>query len=261
MKDHAFHNYLRSYSFKSNVAFKTQRSGELVNFLRQTIGGVIRQIQEEERSNVRAQLAVNAIFSREDEEDRTVPLLLYMERFYRGGDIDIEIDKCITKINESTGKYAENGSGYSLTGIQSLDIHIAKFDGDFPIPVSQKGPSVPQALATKRRILQIQFEQGLQCFKWSVLAPGHQVLKNNSSQSNLLELNRNGLEGSHGEPGICPTVTFNCFEGKWPIKFNDISKWEKENTSASVGIYVLHYNELEKAICPIRAPYNSNVKY
>ena len=78
LKDHAFHNYLRSYTFKSNVAFKTQRSGELVNVLRQTIGGIIRQIQEEELTSVRAQLAVNAIFSREDEEDRTVPFLSYM---------------------------------------------------------------------------------------------------------------------------------------------------------------------------------------
>ena len=111
--DHAFHNYLRSYSFKSNVAFKIQRSGELVNVLRQTIGGIIRQIQEEERTSVRAQLAINAIFSREDEEDRTVPLLSYMERFYRGEDIDTEIDKCITKINESAEKYAENGSEFT----------------------------------------------------------------------------------------------------------------------------------------------------
>ena len=107
----------------------------------------------------------------------------------------------------------------------------------------------------------MRFDQGLQCFKWSVLAAGHQVLKDNSSQSNLLELNRNELEGSHGEPGIFPTFTFNCFEGKWPIKINDISKWEQENASALVGICVLHYNELEKTICPIRAPSNSNVKY
>ena len=143
LKDLAFHNYLISYTFKSNVAFKTQRSGELVNVLRQTIGGIIRQIQEEERTSVRAQLAVNAIFSQEDEEDRNVPLLSCMERFNRGGDIDTEIDKCITKINESVEKYAENGSGFSLTGIQSLDIHLAKFDGDFPIPASRNGPPVP----------------------------------------------------------------------------------------------------------------------
>ena len=153
LKDHAFHNYLRSHSFKSNVAFKTQRSGELANVLRQTIGGIIRQIQEEERTSVRAQLAINAIFSQEDEEDRTVPLISYMKRFYRGGDIDTEIDKCITKTNESAEKYAENGSGYSLTGIQSLDIHIAKFNGDFPLPVGRKGPPVPQALASKKNNL------------------------------------------------------------------------------------------------------------
>ena len=40
------------------------------------------------------------------------------------------------------------------------------------------------------------------------------VLKDNSSQSNLLELNRNGPEGSHKEPGIFPTVRFDCFQEK-----------------------------------------------
>jgi len=186
---------------------------------------------------------------------------LYKERFYRGGDIDTEINKCITKINESTETCTENRSRYSLTGIQSLDIHIAKFYGDFPLPVGWKGPPVPKVLASKRAILQIWFEQGLQCLKWPVLAAGHQIIKNNSKQSNLLELNRNGLEGSHREPSIFPTVTFDCFEGKWPIRINDISKWEEENASASVGVGVLYYNELEKAICPIRAPSNFNVKY
>jgi len=93
------------------------------------------------------------------------------------------------------------------------------------------------------------------------LAAGHQVLRKNSGQSSLQELNKNRLQGSHGEPGIFPTVTFDCFEGKWTIKINDISKWKQEIAFASVGTCVLYFNELENAICSIRAPSHFNVKY
>lgn len=121
------------------------------------------------------------------------------------------------------------GSSFVLSHINELMINLSRFD-----PISGSSYiNLPKFLSDKKAIINVQ-NKDQQCFKWAVLSAIYQPKSNSSMQSSYAQyhskLNFKGLS--------------------FPIKLNDINKFEQINQSISINVYFFEPND--KKIRPLR---------
>lgn len=124
------------------------------------------------------------------------------------------------------------GSGLALVNITELNIQISSFE---PLAGSSYLP-LPKSLHTKKAIINVQNLTDNMCFQYAVLSALFPVGKNASrplKYESMIEqkvLNFNGI--------------------KFPVKIRDISKFEKQNPTISIHVYM--WDSGEKSVRPIR---------
>lgn len=121
------------------------------------------------------------------------------------------------------------GSGFTLAAINELVVQANKYQPLHALSYIQ----LPKYLMTKKAIINVKNNDN-QCFKWAVLSALHPVDHQAERVSKYIkyenELNFTGIE--------------------FPMKINQISKFERLNDSISINVY--HFDSKAKAIFPLR---------
>lgn len=150
-----------------------------------------------------------------------------LSEFYRG-----EIIKYL--LSQIDDIFTE-GSGFSLSSIEELVIHVNKYE---PF----RGSSfieLPKYLTSKKAIVNVVNKDEM-CFKWAILSALYPAVWNPQRLSHYLqykdELNFDGID--------------------FPVKINQIDKFENLNPTISVNVYIYEVKGDEKFVRPIRVTKN-----
>lgn len=121
------------------------------------------------------------------------------------------------------------GSGFSLSQIKELTIQVSRYE---PLRASSF-VETPKDLVKKNAIVNI-LNYDEMCFKWAILSALYPVTSNPRRLSNYIryenELNFTGIE--------------------FPVKLNQILKFEQLNPSISINVYI--YEDEDKKVRPVR---------
>ena len=118
---------------------------------------------------------------------------------------------------ESLAKFQRQGNNWRFHSVLSLDLHTVKYE---PLGGSSYIP-FPKFLAAKKAIINLNNEDD-ECFKWAI-ARALNPVENHSER-----IDKKLRETSK---------TLNWEELKFPVKLNDINKFEKHNSSISVNVF------------------------
>lgn len=168
-------------------------------------------------------------------EERTIKETLYFPTPNMMIDLTVDLNEHFqTNIIEEITKCVENtairGSGFTLSRIIELNVNICSYQ-----PLSGSSfIETPRKIKLKKALVNVRNEEDHMCFMWAILSALHPAAKNQNRLTHYLkyrnELNFNGIE--------------------FPVRLNDIDKFERLNSSISVNVYF--YNEEDDLICPLR---------
>lgn len=141
------------------------------------------------------------------------------------------------EISENVRKYQRDGSGWVVNNIVGLDVKIVPYR-----PLRGKSYlELPEALKSKRAIVNVKNTTDQECFKWSVLV---------------------GLFTERGDKHSNRVSYLKRFERKlnfdglaFPTPVNEIDKFEKNNPEVSINVY--GYDK-EEYVYPLRISKKSN---
>lgn len=146
--------------------------------------------------------------------------------------IEEKFDEIVNELVERTLDFDEGISGWMLLSYIFIDIECIKFD-----PLRANGYfELPAKLAAKKAVINVMNENN-KCFVYAVLASKYH--EKFSTRLNLPEtydrkfkdLNLNGID--------------------FPMKVNDISKFERQNPEYSVNVYFLDYDRESSVTGPL----------
>lgn len=167
--------------------------------------------------------------------DRTIKETLYFPTPNMVIDMGMDVKEhfqqnVADEITKSVENTAIQGSGFTLSRIIELDVHVCSYQ-----PLSGSSYiETPRKLRPRRALVNVRNEEDKMCFMWSVLSALHPVNRNPQRLTHYLryrnELNFNGI--------------------KFPVRLNDIDKFTQQNSSISVNVYF--YDDDENRICPLR---------
>ena len=144
-------------------------------------------------------------------------------------DVKVFLKDMIKEIFNNINNYQMNGSGWYFKEVVRLEIHIVEYkpmNGESFIPL-------PEFIKKKNAIIKIQNEDN-KCFLWSILRYLHPKEVHGERLSDLKKYDNE----------------LNFEEIKFPLKFKDITKFEKLNPNLP-GINVFSINENNK-VYPLR---------
>ena len=134
-------------------------------------------------------------------------------------DLESEIASMMKKIKESMAQYMREGSGWTLSSVEQLQIHLNKFK---PLKGASFIPT-PSALAKKKAIINVKNEDQ-ECFKWAILSALHheEVDQKSANRPSQYVKWRDELK----------------FEGiDFPVSLQVIDKFERQNPTINVNVY------------------------
>lgn len=161
----------------------------------------------------------------------------------RNAVIDIDTDLC-EFYSESFVKYilgqidevVLHGSGFSLSSIKELVVQISRYE---PLRASSY-IDLPKEVAKKKAVVNV-YNQDDMCFKWAILSALFPATSNPSRVTHYKryenELNFTGID--------------------FPVKLNQIDKFEKLNPTISINVYIFE----GKSVRPVRVTQHVNAKH
>ena len=127
------------------------------------------------------------------------------------------IDSTISKILENFDNFQQRGSGWILSSVEHLDIHIGPYR---PLQAASFSP-LPAKIRNKNAILNIKNYDN-QCFKWCILAHLYPVNRNNNP-NNIRHYKK-----------ILHKLNFDNIS--FPVKLTDIKRFEQLN-AMTINVY------------------------
>jgi hypothetical protein len=137
---------------------------------------------------------------------------------------DIDLTTLRTDLDGEVDRFTNVGSGWTITAILRFTIRIGQYR---PMTGSSYIPT-PKALATKRALINV-FNQDDMCFAWAVLSalhsPKYHAQKVFNYRKHLNSIDLTGI--------------------KFPTPINQVGRFEKNNPTLSINVYVLGKDEKE----------------
>jgi hypothetical protein len=137
---------------------------------------------------------------------------------------DVDITALRADLDGELDRFANVGCGWTITVIQRFTIRIGEYR---PMTVSSYIPT-PKVLMAKRALINV-FNQNEMCFAWAILSALHTPTYHAERVTNYRRyLNSINLTGI-----------------KLPTSINQVGRFEKNNPTLSINVYVLGKNEKE----------------
>ena len=147
--------------------------------------------------------------------------------------------KSLDKMLEKLDEFLENGSGWKLDSIESLDIHTVKYT---PLNGSSY-IKLPYILACKKAIINMKNKDD-ECFRWCVTRALNPIARDSERVTKILREQAKKLDWS----GL-----------KFPLAVKDIHRFERLNPGVTVNVYMFQTDGyiLDRKVKPLRV---SNVE-
>ncbi|XP_063419676.1 uncharacterized protein LOC134704824 [Mytilus trossulus] len=134
-------------------------------------------------------------------------------------DLELEIAFMMEKVKENMAKYMREGSGWTFSSVEKLEIHLNQFK---PLKGASFIPT-PSALAKKKAIVNVKNEDD-RCFQWAVLAALYHEEVDQKSTNRVSQYKKWEEELK--------------FEGiDFPVSLRAIDKFERQNSAINVNVY------------------------
>ena len=235
LTNHAVKNVTRQYSYEAEG--NQQDASVFLDTVREGVMKILR-----ENRNIKVNLVLKCDMSRMsivtgEEITRTVYFACKYIIVLEGTDLGELYNTSKGEILENIAKYSSNGSNWRVSSILKMDINVINYN---PLSASS-WIELSNPLKEKKAIINMQNNDN-ECFKWCVTRALNMKKKNNERiDKDLIEKSKE----FHWE-GV-----------EFPVKLDQIKKFEKNNANISVSVFGFE----DKKFHPLKKLKNFNRKY
>jgi hypothetical protein len=201
--------------------------------------------------NIKWYIAIHVVMKKSSHHTDGSTSLMFSTAIFHGKtrqiiDIDISLnqvntqyDESVEKIMETLESYTSRGSGWTVHIVKTFDINIVYLN---PLYGASTYIRTPTKISSKKAIINIKNSEDDMCFTWCVLEFIYQQ-PNNVKRVSWYKRYLNCINMS----GI-----------SYPVKLNDINRFEKQNSSISINVLSFEEKSSDLIFYPVYStPYRN----
>ena len=124
--------------------------------------------------------------------------------------------------------YTENGSGWCLLNLVSLDIGVISYN---PLNASSYIP-LPKSIASKKGCINVQNKDDNKCFTWAILSALADIPRSRKPERLSHYIEQEESLNMHGIP--------------YPVPITSIPRFERLNDTMSINVYALRWDQADR---------------